>query len=160
MVRLAFADDNREAIALEFQKARLRTPQNHEQFKAVTLSRGLDGWSFDAMGGKPMDGRRSAEVIKIKRAIVDAYARLTDGVAPTTGFAGQQVRKVAIEALRNEVKKRGWLDTKESGGLTGASRNMFMRAKTDLIVSGKFVENDNHFWRTKPDAATHGGAGV
>ena len=41
-----------------------------------------DGWSFDAMSGKPMDGRRSAEVIKLKRAIVDAYSRLSDG-APT-----------------------------------------------------------------------------
>jgi hypothetical protein len=148
--RLAFADDNREAIALEFQKARLRTPQNREQFKAVTLSRGPDGWSFDAMSGKPMDGRRSAEVIKIKRAIVDAYSRLTDGDTPvTTGFAGQQVRKVATDKLRDEVKRRGFLDLKETGGMTNASRLLYHRAKTDLIVSGKFVENDDLFWRVK-----------
>lgn len=130
VVRLAFADDNREAIALEFQKARLRTPQNHEQFKPVTLSRGPDGWSFDAMSGKPMDGRRSAEVTKLKRAIVDAYSRLTDGDMPvTTGFAGQQVRKVAVDTLRDEVKRRGFLDTKDTGGMTNASRLLYHRRR-------------------------------
>jgi hypothetical protein len=149
VVRLAFADDNREAVAMEFRKARLRTPQNHEQFKARTLSRGPDGWSFDAMSGKPMDGRKSAEVIKLKHALVDAYSRLSDGVEPTTGFAGQQVRKVAVETLRNEVKRRGFLDLKDTGGMTGASRTLYHRAKTDLIASGKFVENDDLFWRVK-----------
>jgi hypothetical protein len=149
-VRLAFADDNREAIALEFQKARLRTPQNHEQFKARTLSRGPDGWTFDAMSGKPMDGRKSAEVIKLKHAIVDAYSRLSDGVEPTTGFASQKVRKVAADDLRDEVKRRGFLDLKEkTGGMTNASRLLYHRAKTDLIASGKFLENDNLFWRVK-----------
>ena len=60
-----------------FARRAFARPQNHEQFKARTLSRGPDGWSFDAMSGKPMDGRRSAEVTKLKHAIVDAYSRLT-----------------------------------------------------------------------------------
>ena len=160
VVRLAFADDNHEAIAMEFRKARLRTPENFEQFKARTLSRGADGWASDAMSGKPMDGRRSAEVIKLKHAIVDAYSRLTDGAPLTTGFAGQQVRKVETDRLRDEVKRRGFLDIKDSGGMTNASRVLYHRAKTDLIASGKFVESDEFFWRTKSDQASHGGAGV
>ena len=149
VVRLAFADDNHDAVAMEFRKARLRTPQNHEQFKARTLSRGPDGWSFDAMSGKPMDGRKSAEVIKLKHAIVDAFSRLSDGAPLTAGFAGQQVRKVATDALRDEVKRRGFLDIKETGGMTSASRLLYHRAKTDLIASGKFVEDDSLFWRVK-----------
>ena len=79
MVRLTFADDNREAIVWEFVKAQLRTPGNFEQFTSRTLSRGVDGWTSDVMSGKPVDGRRSVEVIKLKRAIVDAYSRLSDG---------------------------------------------------------------------------------
>jgi AAA domain len=149
VVRLAFADDNHEAVAMEFRKARLRTPQNHEQFGARTLSRGPDGWWFDAMSGKPMDGRKSAEVIKLKRAIVDAYSRLSDDMPLTTGFAGQQVRKVAADKLRDEVKRRGFLDLKETGGMTSPSRLLYHRAKTDLIASGRFVENDELFWRVK-----------
>ena len=63
--------------------------------------------------------------------------------------AGQQVRKVATDKLRDEVKRRGFLDLKETGGMTSAARTLYHRAKTDLIVSGKFVENDDLFWRVK-----------
>jgi hypothetical protein len=115
VVRLAFADDNHEPIAVEFRKARLRTPDNFAQFKAQTLSRGADGWASDAMSGKPMDGRRSAEVIKLKHAIEDAYSRLIDGAPLTTGFAGQQVRKVGVAKLRE-------------GDQAAGCRNAFMSA--------------------------------
>ena len=96
-----------------------------------------------------MDGHKSAEVIKLKRALVDAHSRLSDGAPLTTGFAGQQVRKVEVDKLRDEVKKGGFLDLKETGGMTNASRLLYYRAKTDLIVSGKFVEDDGLFWRVK-----------
>ena len=33
--------------------------------------------------------------------------------------------------------------------MTNASRLLYYRAKTDLIVSGKFVEDDGLFWRVK-----------
>jgi hypothetical protein len=80
---------------------------------------------------------------------VDAYSRLSDDIPLTTGFAGQQVRKVGADRLRDEVKRRGFLDIKETGGMTSASRLLYHRAKTDLIASGKFVENDELFWRVK-----------
>ena len=102
VVRLAFADDNHEAVAMEFRKARLRTPANFEQFKARTLSRGPDGWSFDAMSGKPMDGRKSAEVIKLKHAIVDAYSRLSDGIP-----YDRLRRPTGQEGRRRQAARRG-----------------------------------------------------
>ena len=159
VVRLAFADDNREAVSMEFRKARLRTPANFDQFKARTLSRGVDGWASDAMSGKPMDGRRSAEVIKLKHAITDAYDRLVDAVEKTPGFDDQPVKKIEIDRLRDEVKRRGFLDTKETGGLTGGARMLFMRAKTDLIASGRYIENDGLFWKLVARSLSHAGHG-
>jgi AAA domain len=160
VARLAFADDNREAVVMEFRKARLRTPANFDQFKARTLICGVDGWTGDAMSGKPMDGRRSAEVIKLKHAITAAYERLIDTVAATSGFDGQPVKKIEIDRLRDEVKRRGFLDTKEgTGGLTNSARTLFRRAKTDLIDSGRYIENDDLFWKLAARPAIHAGGG-
>ena len=78
----------------------------------------------------------------------------------TTGFAGQQVRKIETEKLRDEVRRRGFLDVKETGALTATARSLFHRAKTDLIASHTFVENDGLFWRTKPAPTSHGGPDV
>jgi hypothetical protein len=87
---------------------------------------------------------------RLKRAIVAAYDRLLGAVERTPGLdsAGTLVKKVPIEAIRNEVIARGWLETKEkSGGMTGAARVLFHRAKTDLIDSGQYIEKDGLFWK-------------
>jgi hypothetical protein len=112
--------------------------------------------------------RRAAEelrrggAIKLKHAITAAYDRLVDAVEKTPGFDGQPVKKIEIDRLRDEVKRRGFLDTKETGGLTGGARNLFMRAKTDLIASGRYIESDGTFWKlaARPFShAAHGGQG-
>ena len=56
---------------------------------------------------------------------------------------------MAVDTLRDEVKRRGFLDIKETGGMTNASRLLYHRAKTDLIASGNFIEHDDQFWRVK-----------
>ena len=91
--------------------------------------------------------KRSDDVAKITRAIADAYARLADGVEKTAGFDGQPVKKIEVDQLRDEVKRRGFLDTRDTGGLTGAARMLFLRTKTDLIASGRYIENEGLFWK-------------
>jgi hypothetical protein len=149
IVRLAFDGDERDAITMEFRKARLRTPETADEFKPRSISRGENGWNFGDVEGKPGTSRRSDDVAKVKRAIDDAYERLADSVEKRHGFDGAPVQKVSVEAIRNEVKNRGWLDQKETGGLTGAARMMFLRAKTDLVATGRYIEADGLFWKIR-----------
>jgi hypothetical protein len=56
------------------------------------------------------------------------------------------VRKVPIDKLREEVKSRGFLETKDTGGLTDTARKIFQRAKTDLIDAKTHIEAEGQFW--------------
>jgi hypothetical protein len=92
-------------------------------------------------------GKRSDDAAKLNRAIAAAYERLASEVEKTAGLDGQPVKKIEIDKLRDEVKSRGFLDTKDTGGVTGAARMLFLRTKTDMIASGRYIENDGLFWK-------------
>ena len=96
---------------------------------------------------KPAKGRKPDEIAKVKSAIVDAYERLADAIETTPDFDGQPVKKVPTDNLRDEVKRRGFLEINETGGLTGKARTLFWRAKTDFLASGRYIENDGFFWK-------------
>ena len=146
VAKLNFADESHEAFTMEFTKARLRTPANADEFKPRTISLGPDGWIWEPLRGAPGTGRKSEDVVAVKRAIVETYDRLAGEVAETTDDAGKPVRKVETGTLRNEVKSRGWLDAKETGGLTDGARKIFQRAKSDLLASARYVESEGWFW--------------
>jgi hypothetical protein len=109
-----------------------------------------------AVAPKLAKGGRSDGVELIKRALTDAYARLSDGIEPCPGFDGAPVRKVAIDKLRDEVRSRGFLEISDTGAISPGARKQFQRAKLDLIASKRFIEADGAFWRLKVDAS--GGA--
>ena len=70
----------------------------------------------------------------LKTAILDAYDRLADGRSTSAGLDGTPVLKVPVaEFLREEVKDRGFLETKDTGGLTDRARTYFSRAKNELL---------------------------
>jgi hypothetical protein len=99
---------------------------------------------------KQSDGR-SSDVLIVRRASVEAYNRLADGVALSTGFDGKPVRKVKVDAIRDELKTRGLVETNESGGLTTRGRVTFHRAKTDLITAKTHIESEGLLWRLNPE---------
>jgi hypothetical protein len=104
-----------------------------------------------AAAAKPAKGRRSDDVEKVKRAIVEAYGRLAVDAPKTLGFDGKPVTKVKVAALRNEVKSRGFLEISETGGLTQTARTHFHRAKTDLFDSKRYIEAEGMFWKLASD---------
>jgi hypothetical protein len=144
VAKLNFADESHEAFTMEFTKARLRTPANAPEFKPRTISLGPDGWISEPLRGAP--GRKSEDVVMVKRAIIETYDRLAGEVAETADGEGKPVRKVETSTLRDEVKSRGWLDTKETGGLTDSARKIFQRAKSDLLAGSRYVESEGWFW--------------
>ena len=89
VVRLAFADDN-EAIAMEFRKARLRTPENFEQFQSATI-RCTRHWMDRRRPAQPKPGKTLDQVDPFLRAFIDAYHRLADTVDKTPGLDGKTV---------------------------------------------------------------------
>jgi hypothetical protein len=96
---------------------------------------------------KASSGKRSSEVEQIARAILAAYDRLADAVEASSGFDGKLVRKVQSDAVREEVKSRGFLDKTEGGGVTSTSRSHYNRAKTNLLARGTLTEKNDLMWR-------------
>ncbi len=69
--------------------------------------------------------------------------------SPSPGFNGASVLKVPVDDLRNELKSRGFLDTKDTGGLTTRAKTYFNRAKADLISTPhpRLIECEGYIWR-------------
>jgi hypothetical protein len=142
----ASGEGDNEPITLDFTKARLRTPETRHLYAPKLIVCGPDGWAVQGPGAVRSQGRgRTAD--PIKAAILAAYDRLADGLKPSAGFDGASVLKVNVDAVRNEVRNRGFLERKETGGLTGAARNLFMRAKNDLLARNVLTEADSLIWR-------------
>ena len=94
-------------------------------------------------GETPVKAKRSEDVEKIKQALVEAYRRLCHAEAHVRGFDG----KVETTRLRDAVKSRGFLETDDDGKITATGRQHWQRAKTDLIASRIFMEEDGKFWQ-------------
>jgi hypothetical protein len=62
------------------------------------------------------------------------------------GFLAKPVRKVKSDAVRDEVKSRGFLDKTETGGITEMSRKHYHRAKIDLVAR-TLAEAGGFIWR-------------
>jgi hypothetical protein len=151
VVALTKALEDDGEIAMEFKKARLRTPEMREQFEARKITCGPAGWIIIGSGvSKPRAGR-SQELVTVRHALVDAYNRLSNGISPSPGFDGQPVRKVTVEAIREELKSRGLLQVNESGGLRNSGRSSFHRAKADIIAAKSHIESEGLLWRLTPN---------
>lgn len=135
------------AFRLEFTKARHKTPDNFREF-APRIVRATES-GFVAEGTTPQKERPKSEREAVGKALASAYERLSSDVSKSAGFDGAQVQKVSIEALRKELKSRGFLDIDAKGHLTANGRSQFRRAKIDLLGSGRFAESDGLIWRIR-----------
>ena len=110
--------ENDQGVSMDFRKARLRTPQTADQFKSRIIVRDETGWT--ALGGNIAAGAndRKTDIDKLKIALLSAYDRLAESAATSPGLDGAPVLKVAVDRLRDELKSRGFLECKNSGGLT------------------------------------------
>jgi hypothetical protein len=103
------------AILFEFVKARLRTPATAAQFLPIVIHPA--DWEFE--GAIKSTGKRS-EAEAVADAFLSALDRLGDGITKAHGFDGQLVSKVKVDAIRDEMKKRGFLEKNEKGHLQTA----------------------------------------
>ena len=148
--KLSSDDDAPEpsaAFRLEFTKSRHKTPDNFREF-APRIVRATET-GFVSEGTAPQKERPKSEREAVGKALVSAYERLSPEAEKSAGFDGEPVRKVAIETLRDELKRRGFLDVDAKGHLTANGRSQFRRAKLDLIGAGRFAESDGVIWRIR-----------
>ncbi|MGH6845949.1 MAG: hypothetical protein ACREC0_00500 [Methylocella sp.] len=78
--------------------------------------------------------------------VVEEKRRETGG-EKTLGLNFKPVIKVPEDAIRDDLKSRGFLTKNSTGGLTDAARTAFKNAKVGLIRGGEFVEQDDLIWR-------------
>jgi hypothetical protein len=142
----ANAASDEQGVLVEFKKARLRTPQTSDQFKSRVIVRDQYGWTATDEAPKAKRPHQSGRDI-LSTAMLAAYDRLVDDVETTPGFDGKPVRKLSIDKLRNELKIRGFLETNDAGGITGAARKLFHDAKAELISLGRLIEKEGEIWR-------------
>jgi hypothetical protein len=144
VVALTTADQN---ILMEFKKARLRTPKTAEHFRPRTIARDETGWIVVGEGQAKTANKSDIDILK--HAIMDAYDRLADGRPTSSGLNGAPVVKVSANEVRDEVKRRGFLETNDNGFVTAPSRNQFMRARRALISGPKprLAQDGDLIWR-------------
>ena len=109
VVALTKSPEDDGSISMEFKKARLRTPENREQFEPRSIRLEADGWASEGIKNAS-SGKRGPEVEQIAKAILAAYDRLADAVEASAGLDGKSVRKVKSEAVRDGSQNRGFLD--------------------------------------------------
>jgi hypothetical protein len=136
-----------DAVELRFTKRRLARPQTVTQFEPKLIRCDANGWIVVGDAGKSGTTRSQHSIIKAQ--LLQAYDRLADGVRPSEGFAGETVRKVKVEDVRKELRRRGILDLNEKGNVVGSSRMALQRAKTELINQNTMVEADGMIWRIR-----------
>jgi hypothetical protein len=143
VVKLSKIEGDDTAILLEFTKTRLRTPETASQFLPIVIH--LGDWGYEVAGnGGPV---KREEVEAVADAFMKAFDRLADGAAKTPGLDGNLVQKVPADAIRNELKKRGFLEKDENGKITATGRSHFRRAKIALLGKSKILETDDLIWR-------------
>jgi hypothetical protein len=94
------------------------------------------------------DKRSEAEILR--HEYLTAYDRLADGAAESHGFNGKSVRKVAVDAIRDELRDRGFLETDESCGNKKISRRhqiCLSKAKATLLDKHTLIERKGLIWR-------------
>ena len=99
------------AFQLEFRKARLRTPQNAAQFAPLIVRPGAD---WEVTPTRPSSKTKAHGGLD-RLEYLNAYDRLADGIVESPGFDGKPVRKVKSDAIRDELKSRGFLLLDEKG---------------------------------------------
>ena len=137
------------AIRLEFRKARLRTPTTAAQYAPLIIRLTDTGWISEAATPAGAGKRPDASAI-LRHAFLEAYDRLADPIAKSTGFNGKDVRKVRVSAVRDALKDRGFLEMDDATlAISANGRSRFARAKTELLGKNTLMEAKGLIWRPK-----------
>ena len=145
-------DDSEGGFVLNFTKARLRTPDNIEQFNPVQCALNENGWSFEQH--KPEGTRKGNERERYRPHIVTAYDNLAvglkgQGLGDGRGHNGSPVTAVSKKAIRDWMISHSLIPAREDGSMSldSTTKKQVQRAQDDLISAGKFAGDRDNIWR-------------
>jgi hypothetical protein len=141
-------------VEMRFKKARLRTPQNSDEFQELKIAHGPEGWRVVERLSDKQEERPLSDRAILTRAFCNAYDELAGGVEGSGYVGDYRILKVNVDKLRDRLKSTGWLDADEKGRITDASRTALRRIKSKLLGEGGFKEQDGLIWRTRSYAAS------
>lgn len=95
----------------------------------------------------PTDGKVNVQNDLVYR-FKEAYHRLADSAGQSAGFDGKPVRKVSVDSIREELKRRGWLDVDEKNSILEKDRKAFGRAREANLRDHNFVQDNGFIWLT------------
>jgi hypothetical protein len=136
---------------------KLKEDESHQKF-TVHLSRVIIGKDEDGEDVTTLfvesdeqpkqDTRKAVQILRDE--FLAAYDRLADGAPKTLGLDDRStVRKISADAIRDELKNRGFLETDDKGQITATSRSHLQRLKAELVKTkgGKLVQEKGFLWR-------------
>jgi hypothetical protein len=126
-------------VQMSFDKARERNEKNWTAFASQEIAyTAADGWAITGAPAAKGAGGRKSDRERFEDAMLGALARL-DG--------GQAGKKIAVDALRDELKAAGELEPNDQGKLPGSERMRFQRARHALCDRGALTERNGLVWR-------------
>ena len=125
------------------EKDTAQNPQNWQQFQPMAIRLVDDKWEWDEVSAKPGKVTKQSQEVIVRAEYVKAYKSLARDAkeVPTISNDGlhTMVRKVAADAIKNELVSRGFLELKETSGkhpgMTDADRKLLSRVKKDCWPS-------------------------
>jgi Bifunctional DNA primase/polymerase, N-terminal/AAA domain len=126
-------------VQMTFDKARERNEKNWTAFASQEIAyTAADGWAVTGAPAAKGAGGRKSDRERFEDEMLGALARL-DG--------GQTGKKIAVDALRDELKAAGELEPNDQGKLPGSERMRFQRARHALCDRGELTERNGLVWR-------------
>jgi hypothetical protein len=137
--------DEEDGIFFEARLSRVVVGRDRNGKEASTLI--VDEVVKTEAATQPETGKRSDAGAILRHEFLAAYDRLADAAPASRGFNSKSVRKVKADAVRDELKDAGFLDTDEAGKVTGTARTQLRRAKTELLGKTVIIERKGLIWR-------------
>ena len=110
------------------QSVDLGTDQDGDSITSCVIV-AIEGDEAKAAEAAAKSGKNQNDTATMMKAVARAYDLLADSVETTPGYAGEPVKKVAVDAIREKLLSMGVLETNDEGAMTSSARKSLSRAK-------------------------------